>query len=221
MAASFDLKVALELTRYFNEGQGGGAYPSAKLIAQSVGLAESTVHCAVRRMEKAGALKVEWGKRGRGHPNRYWMRHNKTTAIAGVLSEIKQRVGTDKTTAGDNKTTAAAGENLLKNLNKNLKGENWNSRKQEKENEQEGFDAYPGTPQFQGWKQHYADTPAMLRELDRRELEGRSFNFPTAWPPENHATNGSGNGSDRMPAPVFTTDSPPELRVPKSKTLNR
>src|SRR5262245_66576789 len=113
MAASFDLKVALELTRYFNEGQGGGAYPSAKLIAQSVGLAESTVHCAVRRMEQAGTLKIEWGKRGRGHPNRYWMRDNKTTAMVGVLGEIKQRRGSDKTTTEDNKTTAAAGENLL------------------------------------------------------------------------------------------------------------
>lgn len=67
-----DLKIALELTRYFNEAEGGRAYPSCKTIGDATGLSEATVIRGVRRMEQHGHLKVIWGRQGRGHPHQYW-----------------------------------------------------------------------------------------------------------------------------------------------------
>jgi hypothetical protein len=69
-----DLKVALTLTKHFNERDDGGrAYPSYDTLAAEAGVSEATVIRSVRRMEQHGHLRVVWGQPGRGHPNQYWM----------------------------------------------------------------------------------------------------------------------------------------------------
>jgi hypothetical protein len=46
----------------------------------------------------------------------------------------------------------------------------------------------PGSPQWQAHATHLRDTDtpesrSLVRELDKRELEGRPFNFVSEWPP--------------------------------------
>ena len=64
---------ALELIEYFNEDEGGTAWPSCKTIASGIGRSEATVIAIIHQFEQRGHLRVEWGKQGRGHSNRYWM----------------------------------------------------------------------------------------------------------------------------------------------------
>jgi hypothetical protein len=79
-----DLKVALALTKHFNEDRdGGAAWPSYKTIADEIGMSEHSVIRSVRRLSARGHLRVEWGQQGRGHPNRYWM------AAPGALNGAK------------------------------------------------------------------------------------------------------------------------------------
>jgi hypothetical protein len=68
-----DLKVALALTTFFNEKDGGRAFPGYETLGTEAGVSETTVIRAVRRMEQHGHLRVVWGQPGRGHPNQYWM----------------------------------------------------------------------------------------------------------------------------------------------------
>jgi hypothetical protein len=81
-----DVKVAVQLTRHFNEDDGGRAFPGYETIAEgckaddgreaytkSIGVSEHTVIRSVRRMSQRGHLRVEWGAPGRGRPNQYWM----------------------------------------------------------------------------------------------------------------------------------------------------
>src|SRR5262245_33109795 len=58
---------------YFNEEHGGAAWPSCKTLADAIGKSEATVISMVHRMEAGGDLRVEWGSRGSGHSNRYFM----------------------------------------------------------------------------------------------------------------------------------------------------
>ena len=67
------LAVGVQLTEHFNEKEGGCAWAGCGYMANELGVAESTVIRAVHRMHARGRLRVEWGKQGRGHPNRYWM----------------------------------------------------------------------------------------------------------------------------------------------------
>ena len=66
-------KVAIYLAPKFNEDEGGAAWPSCKTIADAIGRSEGTVINAVHALGDRGHLRVEWGKQGRGHSNRYWM----------------------------------------------------------------------------------------------------------------------------------------------------
>jgi len=47
-----------------------------------------------------------------------------------------------------------------------------------------GFIAPPDSPQFKAWLAHAKESgqQPLVRELQRRELEGRSFNFEAEWP---------------------------------------
>jgi hypothetical protein len=86
---AIDLKVALELTTYFNEDR---AYPGYKTIADAIGLSERTVIRSIERMRGHGNLYVIPGKPGRGHPNQYWMivkDDKKTCTQAQVLEPGK------------------------------------------------------------------------------------------------------------------------------------
>jgi hypothetical protein len=68
-----DLSVGLELTEYFNEGDGGRAWPGCKTIGDPIGLNKTTVLRSVRRLEATSHLRVNWGQQGSGHSNQYWM----------------------------------------------------------------------------------------------------------------------------------------------------
>src|SRR5262245_36203089 len=67
------LAVGVQLTEHFNEKEGGQARVGYRFIADALGVTESTVVRAVRRMHERGRLRVYWGQPGRGHPNHYWM----------------------------------------------------------------------------------------------------------------------------------------------------
>ncbi len=53
--------------------ESGEAFPSTETIAEWGGLAPSCVRKALKALADSGHLEVQWGKRGRGHPNRYRM----------------------------------------------------------------------------------------------------------------------------------------------------
>ena len=91
-------KTAIALVDYFNEGEGGMAWPSCRTIADDSALSEHTVIRSVRLLGERGHLRIAWGKQGRGHPNRYWMIENsdqrdlfeeRKPQRAEVLEEIK------------------------------------------------------------------------------------------------------------------------------------
>jgi helix-turn-helix protein len=110
-----DLKVALELTEYFNEkDQGGRAYPSYKTLGHAIGLSEQTVIRSIDRMRAQGDLRVISGKAGRGHPNQYWMVVKPAQKTFTVTEVFEQR---RKPSSGVKKTSIAAEENHLKNHN--------------------------------------------------------------------------------------------------------
>jgi hypothetical protein len=67
-------KVAITLAAdYFNEDQGGMAWAALQTIASDARLAKATVISMVRRLQGRGHLRIEWGKRGSGHSNHYFM----------------------------------------------------------------------------------------------------------------------------------------------------
>jgi hypothetical protein len=111
---AIDLKVALELTTYFNEkDQNGRAYPSCKTLGDAIGLSERTVRRSVERMHAQGDLYVMWGKQGRRHPHQYWMIiKDEKTGTAMPVSERKTGIRSrQKTGIPDKKTGTATPEN--------------------------------------------------------------------------------------------------------------
>jgi hypothetical protein len=67
MAAS----VGVELLEFFNPD--GEAWPGYDTLAKSLGVAETTIMRAIKRMHQRGRLDVAWGSAGSGHSNRYRM----------------------------------------------------------------------------------------------------------------------------------------------------
>ena len=50
---------------------------------------------------------------------------------------------------------------------------------------QEGFSAMPSSKEFTNWKAYaFEKNIPLWRELQKREEEGRAFNFETQWPPK-------------------------------------
>ncbi len=51
-------------------------------------------------------------------------------------------------------------------------------------NKQEGFPALPDSPEFKSWKAYaFEKNTSLWRELQKREMEGRPFDFASQWPP--------------------------------------
>jgi hypothetical protein len=120
--------VALELIEYFNEDEGGAAWPSCKTIGDAIGVSEQTVIRTVHALAERGHLRVEWGKQGRGCSNRYWMTIKPPSvevssggkpAPAEVFDNPKTSIPDKKTSIPDKKTSIALEENHLKNHCKN------------------------------------------------------------------------------------------------------
>jgi hypothetical protein len=116
-----DLKVALQLTRHFNEKEGGRAFPGYETLAEGcepytkdIGVSEHTVIRSVRRLQERGHLWVEWGKPGRGHPNQYWMIIK--PASVQVSDAVKPASVSARKPASAAIKPAPVQENLLMNL---------------------------------------------------------------------------------------------------------
>ena len=67
------IKCAVQLTRFLSRTQGGLAYPGYRKIGDPIGISIRAVGRAMERLDDRGHLRVEWGKPGRGTPNRYWI----------------------------------------------------------------------------------------------------------------------------------------------------
>jgi hypothetical protein len=113
-----DIKVVVALTKHFNESKGGAAWPSYKTIADEIGMSEHSVVRSIRRLHARGHLRVEWGKQGRGHPNRYWMAlaaAEEKPARPQVSEPVKPAPAPAVKPAPVNRKPAPGQENLLKN----------------------------------------------------------------------------------------------------------
>ena len=115
------VKVALQLTRHFNEKDGGRAFPGYESLAEGcepytkdIGISERAVIRSIRLMHERGHLRVEWGKPGRGYPNQYWMIIK--PALVQVLGAGKPASVAAVKPASVAIKPALAQENLLKNL---------------------------------------------------------------------------------------------------------
>jgi hypothetical protein len=64
---------AVALAPYFNEAEGGMAWPSFDVLAAAAGTSKSVAQAMAIALEKRGHVRIEWGKRGRGSSNHYWM----------------------------------------------------------------------------------------------------------------------------------------------------
>jgi hypothetical protein len=112
---AIDLKVAVTLTRYFNEKDNGGrAYPSCDTIAKHAGVSEHTVLRSVDRLEADGHLRIVWGRPGRSHPNQYWM------IVKPAPTQVLDPIVSDKKPAPVKIKPAPVQENLLKNHERDL-----------------------------------------------------------------------------------------------------
>jgi hypothetical protein len=123
-----DIRVCLQLTKHFNEEEGGCAWPSYKKIGEPIGVPEPTVIRSVKRVHEHGHLRIEWGKPGRGHPNQYWMilKPSPVEVLDGgkpppveVSESEKTSIPDEKTSIPDEKTSIAMEENHLNNHPKN------------------------------------------------------------------------------------------------------
>ena len=106
------LAVGVILLDHFNPKEGGQARPGCASMAAKLGVAESTVIRAIRRMVERGRLNVIWGSPGRGHPNRYWMVVKPAPAQVSEPRKPARR----KPAPEENKTCASAGEPLKRTI---------------------------------------------------------------------------------------------------------
>jgi hypothetical protein len=63
-------KIAFVIAQHLNE-ETGEAWPSTETIGSYCALYPSSVRVMVDNLVKHGHLAVEWGRKGRGHPNKY------------------------------------------------------------------------------------------------------------------------------------------------------
>ena len=66
--------VLYRISEGFNDQQSDGrSWEGYKSIADAIGMSEPTVVAMVHRAEALGHIRVEWGQKGSGHSNQYWM----------------------------------------------------------------------------------------------------------------------------------------------------
>ena len=96
-------------------------------------VSEHTVIRSVQRLHSLGYLRIEWGKRGRRHPNQYWATLKDPTATAENSADapgsktctgagFPDDAAENKTCTGEQKTCTAVQENHLKNHRRNSFG---------------------------------------------------------------------------------------------------
>jgi hypothetical protein len=159
---------------HMNAGERWSCFASIKTISKEAGINPATCWRAIRKADGKHIL-TKWEKRSSGarlgtthitiHPN-----HSQNYIARTQYSEG----GLYRT---DAKTISHASEqNLLKGTYK---------ERGIREMKEENFSAVPHSPNFIAWRAYYRDQgpQALVRELDRRELEGRAFNFKAPWPP--------------------------------------
>ena len=91
--------VAFELMQGFNAKYGGAAWKSIETLATDTGLSEPSIVRITRQLVNHGHLKVDPGKGGRGHSNRYFM-VQKTSADGAFKATGKGSAGESKGSVG-------------------------------------------------------------------------------------------------------------------------
>lgn len=135
--------VAFELMNGFNAQYGGACWKSIETLAKETGLSEPSIVRVTRQLAQHGHLRVEPGKAGRGHSNRYFM-VSKTAADGAFNTKKGSAVGglqpSEKGSVGESKGFAGGGD-LPKTHLRDAKA----SQVSERESEQTLVDA-PGAP---------------------------------------------------------------------------
>jgi hypothetical protein len=106
-------RVAFVIAQHFNKNS-GEAYPSTETIGSQSALYPSSVRAMVDALAEHGHLAVVWGRKGRGHPNRYSMILKPQQAAVLSARKAPRR----KPHPDDHKTAAGCHEPLKNNLDK-------------------------------------------------------------------------------------------------------
>lgn len=143
-------------------------WPSAKHIAKRLGIHRASVYRAVIYLAENGFIthqKRDWPNRS-GRQPLFTLLVAPPVAISDTLSQSSAT------------TPSHCSDSNEPSLNRHKERGGRGIK-------EEGFLAPPHSPEFVSWKSHYTDIKklSMVRELSKRELEGRAFNFESQWPP--------------------------------------
>lgn len=148
-------------------------WPSAEHIAKRTGMGRSSVYRAISFLRSNGFLEHKRRRHTSGVPRQPLFILN--------VPQPNPTLGQPNPTGGTpNPTVGTVVEPSL-----NRQKERGKVKFDLKEEKGDGFKALPHSPEFIAWKSHFRDNGnrSMCRELDKREMEGRPFNFEMRWPP--------------------------------------
>jgi len=150
-------------------------WPSVERLAERTGLSRRSVYRAIVNLNEAGFIKYEQRRHTNG-----WKRQPLFT-----LNVPKPSATQSQPSANQSMPSATGGTTYEPSLNPQKEERGKSGLKQE------GFKAFPHSPEFLSWKSYFNDIKklSMVRELSRRELEGRAFDFESQWPPSKGASN--------------------------------
>jgi hypothetical protein len=83
--------LAIALASFFDESEGGAAYPSLKTLADKAAMSKPNTVRLLRLFEAAGHLRIESGRQGAGHCSRYWMADPEKRSIQSDLFSPEKR----------------------------------------------------------------------------------------------------------------------------------
>ena len=61
------------ISQWFTDENPFYCFPSTDRLAEQIGRKQSTVWEMLPKLENIGVIKIEWGSKGSGHPNVYWL----------------------------------------------------------------------------------------------------------------------------------------------------
>jgi len=147
-------------------------WPSAKHLAERCEISERSIYRCIIYLQSKGLISVTH----RRWPGGVKRSPEYTMQFPCEKPTVSLSVPTD---TGDTRTDSCGSRRTI--TEPSLSKEGNGIRKEERD-----FRAYPGSEEFLSWKSYYSETQnrGMLRELARRELEGRPFVFATRTPPD-------------------------------------
>jgi hypothetical protein len=119
--------VAYQISRGFNEDEGGVSWLGCRAISTSAGVSKGTVIDAVRRLEARGDLRVEVGHQG--NSSRYWMVEQGQQADLfdrpqGQPADLASRSVQPRTRSVQRSTRSAGRPNLISTQQETQEGKN-------------------------------------------------------------------------------------------------